>query len=107
MGAPGSGKGSQSKLLADLGYIQISTGDLLREEIASESELGKEIAELALRHVQYGTKPEHYEIVGDALLWTIEKALGKDWNDDVKTAWTLCYSTLSNSMIEATKVKNK
>ena len=46
MGAPGSGKGSQSKLLADLGYIQISTGDLLREEIASGSELGKEIASI-------------------------------------------------------------
>lgn len=46
MGAPGSGKGSQSKLLANLGYIQISTGDLLREEIASGSDFGKVIASI-------------------------------------------------------------
>jgi adenylate kinase len=44
MGAPGSGKGSQSNMLKELGYVHISTGDLLRAEIASGSELGKEIS---------------------------------------------------------------
>ena len=44
MGAPGSGKGSQSKFLEDLGYIHVSTGDLLRAEIKSGSDLGREIS---------------------------------------------------------------
>ena len=46
-GAPGSGKGTQSDLLiSKYGYEHISTGDLLREEVASGSELGLNISEL-------------------------------------------------------------
>ena len=42
LGAPGSGKGTQAKLLMDKHDIpQVSTGDLLREALASGSELGK------------------------------------------------------------------
>jgi adenylate kinase len=42
MGAPGSGKGTQSQLLvAAHGAPQISTGDLLRDAVAKATELGK------------------------------------------------------------------
>ena len=30
---------------------------------------------LATRHVAYGARPEHYPVVGAALLWTLEKDL--------------------------------
>ena len=41
---PAAGKGTQSDLLVEkYGYVHISTGDLLREEIASGSELAEEI----------------------------------------------------------------
>jgi adenylate kinase len=41
LGAPGSGKGTQSQLLVkSFGIPQISTGDLLREAVAKGSELG-------------------------------------------------------------------
>src|SRR6201986_5663207 len=33
---------------------------------------------LATRHVAYGAKPEHYPVVGSALLWTLEKGLRGD-----------------------------
>lgn len=43
-GAPGSGKGTQSdKIVAKYGLDHLSTGDALRKEIASGSELGKEL----------------------------------------------------------------
>ncbi|MEI9925278.1 MAG: globin family protein [Bradyrhizobium sp.] len=54
---------------------------------------------LAKRHVGYGAKPEHYPVVGAALLWTLEKGLGDGWTPDVAAAWTTAYGTLSGYMI--------
>ena len=43
-GAPGSGKGTQSAFIANkYGVQHLSTGDVLRAEIATGSELGKQI----------------------------------------------------------------
>lgn len=42
LGAPGSGKGTQAKMLeADRGFPQVSTGDLLRTAVAEGTELGR------------------------------------------------------------------
>src|SRR6201996_4983126 len=54
---------------------------------------------LATRHVSYGAKPEHYPVVGGALMWTLEKGLGDGWTPDVAAAWTAAYGTLSGFMI--------
>ena len=46
-GPPGSGKGTQSKnIIKKFGVTHLSTGDLLRDEIASGSELGKKISQM-------------------------------------------------------------
>lgn len=43
LGAPGSGKGTAGKIIAeDLKLAHISTGDLFRENLKNETELGKE-----------------------------------------------------------------
>ena len=43
-GPPGAGKGTQSKYLVDkLKNFQVSTGDILREEINDNSEIGQQI----------------------------------------------------------------
>ncbi|HEU0147972.1 MAG: hypothetical protein V7632_503 [Bradyrhizobium sp.] len=54
---------------------------------------------LAKRHVGYGAKPEHYPVVGGALLWTLEKGLGEAWTPELAEAWAAAYGTLSGFMI--------
>jgi adenylate kinase len=44
LGGPGSGKGTQcDKIVAKYGFTHLSTGDLLRDEVASGSERGKQL----------------------------------------------------------------
>jgi hemoglobin-like flavoprotein len=67
-------------------------------------ELTEEIAAMAQRHVEYGVRPAHYKLVGKALLWTLQKGLGRDWNEEVKNAWSTCYKILADAMINSTSL---
>ncbi len=44
IGPPGSGKGTQAKLLRQRGFLHVSSGDMLRAEIAAATERGRAIA---------------------------------------------------------------
>src|ERR1700731_5047719 len=63
------------KLMAMLGGVVKGLGNL--EQILPAA------STLAKRHVSYGAKPRHYPVVGAALLWTLEKALGDGWTPEV------------------------
>jgi nitric oxide dioxygenase len=56
---------------------------------------------LAVRHVGYGVRPEHYDTVGAALLWTLERGLGAGFTPDVKDAWSTVYTTVAGVMKDA------
>ena len=84
----------QNKKLIDMLNVII-------ERLENLDELKGEIIAVAKRHVDYGVKTEHYNMVGTALLWTLQKALGKDWTEELRTAWINCYNVLSGTMITA------
>lgn len=59
------------------------------------------VEDLGKRHVAYGVTAKHYEPVGAALLWTLEKGLGPDFTPPLKAAWTETYVTLAGVMQNA------
>ena len=75
--------------------------NVMISRIDSTEDTTEKIKALAKRHVGYGVRTEHYQFIGNALLWTIEKGLGNDWNDAIKEAWDAYYNMIAGIMIEA------
>lgn len=61
------------------------------------------VQELGARHQGYAVTPEHYNSVGAALLYTLEKGLGDAFTPEVEAAWAETYATLSSVMKDAQK----
>ena len=59
------------------------------------------VQELGVRHKGYGVEDWHYDVVGGALLWTLEQGLDDGFTDDVAAAWTEAYGLLAGAMKEA------
>lgn len=68
-------------------------------------ELSADIAALARRHTGYGVRDEHYPPVLEALLWTLERGLGTDWNAETQEAWRTCLLSLATAMQQAAKTE--
>ena len=78
LGAPGAGKGTQAELISEkFGIPAISTGQMIREEIASGSELGEQVK-------SYTSKGE---LVPDEVVINIIK--GRLAKDDCKNGFIL------------------
>ena len=77
LGPPGAGKGTQAELLSNKhGLLHLSTGDLLREEVASGSSYGVQASELMNKG----------ELVSDSLVLSIVK---KRLENNSKEGWLL------------------
>lgn len=77
--------------------------DHVVEKLDALDDIVENIVKLAHRHENYGVKPGHYTLVGEALLWTLERELEDQWNDELKFAWTMCYVSISTAMLQAMK----
>jgi hemoglobin-like flavoprotein len=62
--------------------------------------ISSDIVAMSKRHTGYGVKPSHYTMVGSALLWTLKQGLGSEWNQEIEDAWTICYNSLADAMIQ-------
>jgi hemoglobin-like flavoprotein len=81
------------KLMATLGVVVKGLGDLDKIVPVAQS--------LAVRHLDYGVEPQHYDAVGASLIRTLEQGLGPDFTPEVRDAWIAAYATLSNVMKDA------
>ncbi len=59
------------------------------------------VADMGRRHVAYGVKESHYDVVGEALLWTLEQGLGEAFTGETREAWAAVYEVLAETMKDA------
>jgi hemoglobin-like flavoprotein len=54
---------------------------------------------LGARHHDYGARPGHYRLMGDALMASLAAALGDGWSNEVEQAWLLAYNLTAETMM--------
>ena len=81
---------------------QMLTGALVMvvENLRDSEALSKALKGLGARHVRYGALPEHYPLVGNSLLKTLEQYAGSAWTPELKEAWTGAYGAISELMLD-------
>jgi hemoglobin-like flavoprotein len=84
----------QKKVLMQTLTVVVKSLDRLDQLVPAIEALGR-------RHAGYGVRPEHYETVGAALLWTLGQGLGEAFTPELERAWTEAYSTIASVMIGA------
>ena len=57
------------------------------------------LVRLGARHVRYGVVPEHFDLVGGALLWTLEQGLGEVFTPEVHDAWAATFAVVAQTML--------
>ena len=83
----------QKKLLAALALV-------VRSLHTPEKIIGP-VEKLAVKHLDYGVKPEHYTYVGNALLRTLKKGLGPKFTPELCDAWVDAFRMLAQVMKKA------
>jgi hemoglobin-like flavoprotein len=86
----------QRKRLMQMIAVAVKGLDRLEQLVPAVQDLGR-------RHAGYGVEDRHYETVGKALLWTLEKGLGSAFTPEVRAAWTAVYGVLATTMKEASR----
>jgi hemoglobin-like flavoprotein len=62
-------------------------------------ELRPMMFELGHKHVAYGARPEHYQILRKALLWALAQALEAEFDRETKAAWDQMLRAIEDVML--------
>ncbi|HZB41887.1 MAG TPA: globin family protein [Ilumatobacter sp.] len=57
------------------------------------------LVRLGARHVRYGVVPAHFDLVGEAFLWTLEQGLGEAFTPEVNEAWVAAFGVIARAML--------
>lgn len=56
------------------------------------------LVSLGERHVHYGVRREHYDTVGEALMWTLDQGLGLLATAASRDAWRVTWEVVADAM---------
>jgi len=72
---------------------------LLRQSLRDLEDIVPALHELGARHVAYGARPEHYPVVGAALIAAMAEIAGQDWAPEYAQAWADAFDVVAGAMI--------
>jgi len=67
----------------------------------------EQVSWLGLRHLAYGTKREHGELVGKVLISSVEHSMGDEWTQELNKAWWDLWNKAFNILIESVEGSGK
>ena len=79
----------------------LDTFNIIVMRLENLDSINQHISDLGARHQDYGTKPEHYALMGQTLIHTLKECLGDEWNTPTEEAWNFCFETLASRMMIA------
>jgi methyl-accepting chemotaxis protein len=73
---------------------------LLRKSLRDLDAIAPKLRELGARHVAYGTRPEHYPVVGTTLIAAMASLAGDAWTPAFERAWSDAFDVVAGVMLE-------
>ncbi len=74
--------------IAVQGKKLMDTLDAVAEAVDRLETMRPRLLELGRQHAEYGVRPEQYDTVMRALLWSFTQAIGADFDAPTREAWT-------------------
>ena len=64
----------------------------------------EQLEDLGDMHTRYGVHADHYKIMGDALVCTLEKILGKrSFTETTRESWEFIFKFMTDAMLKGSK----
>ena len=73
---------------------------LLRKSLRDLEAIVPKLRDLGARHVAYGAQPEHYAVVGAALIASMAAIAGEHWKPAYERAWAAAFDVVAAAMLE-------
>jgi hemoglobin-like flavoprotein len=84
--------------MTEQGKKLMKTINIAVEALDDVEPLVPTLKQMGADHAVYGVVDRDYNVVGAALLWTLEQGLGDAFTDEVRNAWAAVYEVLANTM---------
>lgn len=80
---------------------------LLRKSLRDLDAIVPSLRKLGARHVGYGARPEHYPVVGEALIAAMAAVAGPAWLPQYETAWREAFTIIAAAMLEGAEAATR
>lgn len=72
---------------------------LLRKSLHNLDTIVPNLRKLGARHLTYGARPEHYPVVGEALISAMAAVAGPAWSSRHEDAWRHAFAIVAATML--------